>query len=373
MRALLLTLLTSAWVMGCGGGFESPSRVDSLRVLAVKTRVRSANDSDFTEVASGTPGARVRLELLGVDGANAEASSPRPLQMAWFGGCHNPPTRQFYACYPALKAAAAVLDRELVSERNAMLPSNLFRATANADLSALSEEAGTAFEFDVPDDILSAAPRTDRDPVHFGVSFVFFAACAGVLEARPELDNQIPVGCVDPVTRTELGAKRFVTGFTTVYTYDGEVNQNPKLESLTLGGVEVDGACASDADCALPVGVDSGLARRCGEGGQCVVQVPRCVPSKCPKFLIEPRLSADSGEKLPGGDNEIIWANFYATAGGLGVATELLNDRVIGRIAEPGSFFTPPKAAISKVDLWLTVDDQRGGTDYRHFSVDVGE
>ena len=373
MRALLLTLLAWPWVTGCGGGFESPSRVNSLRVLAVKTRVRGATDADFTDVASGMPGGRVRLELFGVDGANAGGSSPRALQTAWFGGCHNPPTRQFYACYPGLKAAAATLDRELVSEQNAMLPTNLYRATANADLSKLSEGAGTAFEFELPENILSAAPRTDRDPIHFGVSFVFFAACAGVLEARPELDNQIPVGCVDPVTRKELGAKDFVTGFTTVYTYDGAVNRNPTLEHLTLGGVEVEGTCSSDADCAVPANADAGLARRCGEAGQCVIQVPRCVPPNCPKFLIEPELSSTSGEVLPGGDNEIIWANFYATAGGLGVATELLNDRVLGRIAEPGSFFTPPKLAIPKVDLWLTVDDQRGGTDYRHFSVDVAE
>lgn len=371
-RALLVSLLACPLLAGCDSGFESPSRIDSLRVLAVKTRVRSAQDADFTDVASGSPGARVRLELFGVDGA-AKQDAARPLQTAWFGGCHNPPTRQFYACYSGLRAAAAQIDKELVSPRNQSLPLDLFRATANADISTVSEDAGTAFEFDLPASILSAAPRSDRDAVHFGVSFIFFAACAGVLEARPELENQLPIGCVDAVTRKDVDAKDFVTGFTTVYTYEGASNQNPKLERLTLGKVDVDGPCASDVDCGLPSNADAGLARHCGAGGQCVLQVPRCIPSRCPKFLIEPRLSLESGEKLPGGDNEIIWANFYATAGGLGVATELLNDRAIGRIAEPGSFFTPPKALVSTVDLWLTVDDQRGGTDYRHFRVDVAE
>lgn len=369
-RAHLALLLACPLLAGCEGGFDPPSRVDSLRVLAVKTRVRSPENTDFSDVASGAAGARVRLELFGVDGA-ASAQAPRAIQIAWFGGCHNPPTRQFYACYPGLRQAAAVVERELVSERNAHLPADLFRATADADLATLSEAAGTAFEFDLPEDILSAAPRSDRDPVHFGVSFIFFAVCKGVLEARPELANQVPVACVDPTTRRELGARDFVTGFTTVYTYEGAVNHNPRLETLTLGGVEVDAACTTDADCELPSRADAGLARRCTDAGRCVIQVPRCVGSPCSKFLIEPRMTADSGETLPGGDNEVVWANFYASAGRIGVGTQLLNDRALGRIPEPGSFFTPPRTSITSVELWLTVDDQRGGTDYRRFAVEV--
>jgi hypothetical protein len=372
MKHVILSLAACVLLSGCEGGFASPSRVDSLRVLAVKTRVYDPAAAEFSETASGHAGARVRLELFGVDGA-APAGGARPLQTAWFSGCHNPPTRQFYACYPLLNALASAIEPELVSERNANAPRELFSATAPADLSVISEAAGTAFEFTLPENILTAAPRSDRDTVHFGVSFVFFAVCAGVLEARPELRDQVPVACVDPTTRADVGPKNFVSGFVAVYSYDGVVNQNPRLSRLTFGGVDVDAACASDADCELPSDAPEGLSRRCTEAGRCILKVPRCVQGKCPKFLIEPKLAAESAEILPGGDNEVIWANFYASAGALGVHAELLNDRSLGLTKEPGSYFTPPKAALSSVDLWLTVDDQRGGTDYHHFNLEVGE
>ncbi|MFZ5896896.1 MAG: hypothetical protein ACOY0T_37915 [Myxococcota bacterium] len=369
-------LLGSLFCVACEGGFASPAKVDSLRVFAVKTQVRAPDATDFSDNASGIPGGRIRLELIGADGGIPTGGNKRPLQAVWIGGCNNPPTRQFYACYPFLNAAASAIDPEVTSPRNAALPRELFSAAANADLSApASIEGGTAFEFDLPPDILSAAPHSDRDAVHFGVSFVFFAICTGVLETRPQIRDALPLACVDPLSRRELGAGDFVTGFTTVYTYEGTENrnQNPKLSRLTLGRVDVEGACTSDADCPLPADAEPGLTRRCNDAGSCVVKVPRCTPERCSKYLLEPRLLPESADVLPGGDHEIVWANFYANAGQFGATAQLMNDRSLGLIKEPGSFFTPPKAALPLVELWLTIDDQRGGTDYRHFSVEVAE
>src|SRR5262245_12803759 len=91
---------------GCDSGFDPPSKVDSLRVLIVKP-----------EPASGTPGQSSLLTLVSADGArNADGSlaPPRPLQIAWFGACHNPPSRQYYACFPVLNAIAARLSSKVV-------------------------------------------------------------------------------------------------------------------------------------------------------------------------------------------------------------------------------------------------------------------
>jgi hypothetical protein len=197
--------------------------------------------------------------------------------------------------------------------------------------------------------------------------------CAGVLEARPQIKNRVPVACIDPISKQELGALDFVTGFATVYTYEGVSNVNPSLARLTLGGVEVDSACATDADCALPSEAAAGLSRRCGEAGRCVLKLPRCTDTECEQFLLEPKLSSESAEVLPGGDGEVIWANFYANAGRFAVPTQLLNDRSIGLIEAPGSYYRAPKASVDSADVWLTVDDQRGGAAFHHFRVEIGE
>ena len=47
MKSLLVSLAACTLLAGCEGGFASPSRVDSLRVLAVKTRVRAAGEPEF--------------------------------------------------------------------------------------------------------------------------------------------------------------------------------------------------------------------------------------------------------------------------------------------------------------------------------------
>ena len=123
----------------------------------------------------------------------------------------------------------------------------------------------------------------------------------------------------------------------------------------------------------MPSEAAPGITRRCGDAGQCVLKVPRCTDTNCEKFLLEPRLAPSSAETLPGGDGEVIWANFYANAGQFDVATQLLNDRSTGLIEHPGSYYRPAKASLDSVDVWLTVDDQRGGAALHHFRLELGQ
>lgn len=336
----------------CQAPFAPPSQIRELRVLATRALP-----------ASGSPGATIALELVVADGGAApEAPSPRPLELAWFGGCHNPPTRQFFACYPYLQALAARAPSRLRDVDPSLLPPG-------------SLGFGEGFELRVPDDILSAAPRVAGDPTHFGVSYVFFAACAGELHTRPELGDRVPLACLDPETGEELAQADFVTGFTTVFSYEGAVNENPTLESIAFAGTPLaDLECTADADCdELRAG--DGARFVCSPRGRCSRQVAPCAANAetCPVYRVLPEIARSSAEQLPTGEGEIVWTKFYATGGRFNHDAQLVNDRKTGWVDGVASGWRPPRGDAGFVQLWVTLHDQRGGTDYRSFDVFVGE
>ena len=342
--------LASAVALGCAPPFPPPSEVKELRVLATRA-----------EPASGSPGALVSMQMLVADGeADAGATEPRALELAWFAGCHNPPTRQFFACYPYLQQLSAKIPSRLLDIDSTMLPPG-------------SLGFGDRFEFTVPEDIVSGAPRVPSDPVHFGVSYVFFAACAGELHTRPELDDRVPLACVDPETNGELGPADFVTGFATLFSYEDAQNENPSLESVTFDGAALDEtACTEDADCdALG---DTGTRFVCGPRGLCARHVAPCAAQakRCPEFAVVPAIARSSAETLPTGENEIVWAKFYATGGRFEHDAQLVNDRNMGWVDGVASAWRPPRTDAGFVRLWVTLHDQRGGTDFRSFDVFVG-
>src|SRR5690606_6960529 len=89
---------------------ESIQTIDGLTLIAVEASPPSAN-----------PGDRVELELTyfdpvsfvntmsgdgGLDDIQLDDET-EPLQIAWFGGCHNPPRESATGCLPQLGEAAA--------------------------------------------------------------------------------------------------------------------------------------------------------------------------------------------------------------------------------------------------------------------------
>ena len=335
----------------CSHDFEPPSRVDTLRVIAVRP-----------EPASGTPGRTSALELVVADGlsGNADGGAARPLQVVWLAGCHNPPTRQYFGCYPLLGKLAARLSPRAVDTPASSLPPSMFGTGMHYDLA-------------VPDNILSAAPKESGDPIHFGVSYAFFAVCAGELRPQLAFSDRVPIDCVDPKTGSSLGRADFVTGFTTLYSYEGAINSNPVLTGVHLGGTALDtSACHTDADCAgLVDRAQAGFTERCGSQGSCAPVLPACTaPAQCAKILITPDVDPASAERLPGvGANEILWASYYANAGTFQEATELVNDRSTGFITDHGSYFRPPADSNGPTTVWLTVNDERGGAAFQSFEV----
>lgn len=340
---------------GCDSGFDPPSKVDSLRVLIVKP-----------EPASGTPGRSSTLTLLTADGSQNEDGSlraPRALQIAWFGACHNPPSRQYFACFPVLNAIAARLSPKVVDTPLEGVPKGVFGL-------------GSSFELPLPEDILSGAPKTSTDPVHYGVSYAFFAVCAGELRPRPDFQGRVPLECADPDTGVALGHRDFVTGFTTLFSYESDVsvNQSPAITALEFAGSELGvptTGCAEDADCAavtVPNVFEGGCERA---SGRCLPRIDPCPKSgDCPSFEVLPALDPSSAERLPGQNaNEVVWVSFYASAGSFDPSTELANDRTTGWIDDHGAYYEPPRREVGRVALWVTANDQRGGADFLAFEI----
>jgi hypothetical protein len=339
-------LLVPLFAAACSPGFEPPSRVSTVRVLAVEPTP-----------ASGTPGQASELVMLVHDGT-PEGAGDAELQIAWFGGCHNPPTRQFFACYPLLSEIAKNLSPRAVDTPADSVPSFLFGT-------------GPVFQFAVPPDILSAAPKLPTDPIHFGVSYAFFAVCKGELRPLPNAEERVPLGCFDAETDEELGAEAFVTGFTTLFTFEDDVNENPIVSGISIAGERIEPAfCATDDDCAgSGPEIDGSEGYACSERGACVPVVDACEKPPCVQYSIEPevdRASAepDLGAKTSDGvPNEIVWVDFFATAGAFQTDSQLINDRKTGWVEGYWSKWTAPRAP-GAVTLWTTVHDNRGGVSW---------
>jgi len=350
--AAVVLLCAGAGLSGCLDSFDPQSELSSLRVMAVRP-----------EPASGSPGAAVRLEMLLRDASVPPGpdNDGRRLDVVWLGGCHNPPSRQYYACLPYLREIAKYLHPVVVETPTEGVPPGYFGV-------------GPQFQFTVPDDILSGAPRVATDPVHYGVSYVFFAVCAGRVRPRPDLVDRMPLDCVDRNTGKALGSRDFVLGFTTVFSYEGVQNSSPILLGAEFGRTELGiGAeptpCTNDEDCAqIPDGRGEPFA--CSDAQLCSPTAHRCVKGDCPTYRLRPQVEPSSAETVPGGSHEIVWANFYATGGEVGSETQLVSDRNVGLLDGYDTGWQPPEAP-GTVRFFITLNDQRGGADWTSFDVVV--
>ena len=342
-------------LFGCAEGFTPPSKLESLRVLAVQP-----------EPASGVPGEPVKLTMLFHDGRSEPDEVPPAPEVLWIGGCHNPPSRQYFGCYAAIDAMVRQLS-DAGGDADAPPP-----FTPVPGLLGMGPE----FEFPVPEGMLEEAPRYDSDPIHFGVSYVFFAVCAGKLQLDPKSKGTLPLSCLDVDTGRRLGTDDYVEGFTTVYTYEGSLNHNPSLENIEFAGAPVSlGACESDADCGELASDLSGFkSYGCSATGQCIPMVTRCDgDDSCPEYPIESFATRESAEPDPSapeaGQGEILWLNFFADAGEFSADTRLLNDRETGWVDNHTNGWRPIQKTPGSARLFVTLNDNRGGADWQRFEV----
>jgi hypothetical protein len=339
-------VLSAALLAGCGPEFDPPSILDSLRVLAVQ------KDRPYA-----APGEDVRLTMLWAD---ASSDAGRPIDVAWITGCVNPPGDLYAGCF------------------------------ATGDVPTFSR--GNEASFTIPDDIISSRPPpTSPEQPRYGLSYVFFAACAGTLE------ETFPPRCVDESGRTR-GTADFVAGYSAIYAFDEFRNGNPIVRGLSIDGKPLFGGCVDAGSAAAAESDDLGaVLGRAAEGAgppgadeppvvcdeafpldsteppDCSAPNAPCLPAVPPGAFSRPSLEIrpeiyrasiedDEIAKVAYGRDyeEQMWINYYTTRGSLLTDVRLLNDATTGLNEDYETLFYPPLEP-GPVTLWAAVHDNRGG------------
>jgi hypothetical protein len=367
--SLLRCFALASCLFGCGPSFDPPTEIKTLRILGVQ------KDKPYA-----LPGDDVNLSILWYDGSAAgSADPPRRVQIQWLGGCLNPPADSYEGCFAQYAAA--------ISDPVAALNNGF------------STGRGTDFSVHIPTDEEAGSrgpvlhPSQDPKLPLYGLSYVFFSACAGEIVPKPD-DSSFPLRCVD-ANGADLGPDDFVLGYSAIYFFalksDGTpyLNANPVINSLVFGPNDV-----KDVTCFDQPDADGGTRGRqdcfgsCNDDGcvnpteptdvDCTAEPSLCVPSckddgdpkTCPatnlRLDIDPKtFEQDEVTNAAYGDHygEQMWIDYYATRGDFHSATKLLNDATTGYNSQHGTQYYAPSSP-GLVRLWVVVHDNRGGVNW---------
>jgi hypothetical protein len=327
----------------CTPGFELPSKVRTVRILAVTA------DAPYAD-----PGERVTLRMTLEDGKGDPDSGPRPIQIVWLAGCVDPEGDQYFLCLGQLAELLGPL------AQGGDPPEDLVKIAV-----ALPVDQGTPnkseFSFELPDDIVSRRPAPAAGP-HYGIEYVFFAACAGQIAPAPLTSTggevpDFPLYCLD-TAGNRLGADSFVIGYTQVYAFaDGRRNANPPVDDITIDGTPI----PDDPDLApvvplCPVSEEERRLASCG-----------AKPTEdCQSFMlkaivgdvaeVDPEAFGIEGEPL----REVLWVSYFSDGGDFDPSLALVSDATKGYQDEHETEWSPPPTP-GLYQLWAVVRDQRGG------------
>jgi hypothetical protein len=349
LRYLLATLAVAMLAApSCAPGFDPPSKVDTLRILAVTI------DKPYA-----LPGDDVTLRMTVFDGAghpDDPDSIPRNLQIIWLGGCFDPEGDLYYLCF-------AQLAEVLGSMGGGMPPEDLVKFDA-APGSLSGTPDGHEFTFTMPGDIVSRRPKPQVGP-HYGIAYVFFAACAGQIVpvdlAAPGGAQvpDFPLECHD-IAGNKLGSESFVIGYTQVYAFaDERLNENPPIKAITLDGVELpdDPADAPVVE-RCPVTEDDRRAAACASDQPL---------DDCRQYVINAAID-DVAEVDPEAFDidgnpmrEVVWVSYFTHGGDMSRALSLVSDATQGYIDDHDTDWAPP-AEPGTYAIWAVARDQRGGS-----------
>ncbi|NUQ72274.1 MAG: hypothetical protein HUU21_01830 [Polyangiaceae bacterium] len=325
-------LLAKVVSPGCAAGDDPPSKINSLRVLAVTA------DKPYA-----APGETIHFSMEVHDGGG----SGQPVEITWIGGCFDPEGDLYYACFEDLAGAFTE------------------EAGGGSEVTIAQGQGLTEFSLTLPEDIISRRPPPAAGP-HYGIAYLFFIACAGTLKYMPEAASgeagsvSLPFGCFDE-NGARLGADRFVPGYTQIYSFaDGRGNENPKVEGFLFNG-----APAPEDDDALPVVKTCPLSEDERRASGCSADDPFDV---CPAFpidvIVDPSVAElDPGATTPEGDvlREIVWVGYFADKGDIDGDTALVSGAVEGFHGDHGARWIAP-AEPGITTLWAIARDSRGGT-----------
>jgi hypothetical protein len=358
-----LACVAALGALGCGAEFDDVSELVSLRVLGVEKSAPYAQ-----------PGETVRFELAFYDGAPdavfagddlPEGEAKRKVQVAWLGGCFNPAGDLYAGCFAT--------------------PAENFTFSR-----------GTSFDLELPADVMIPRPPP---LLPYGLSYVFFAVCAGELTLDTSGAEGLPIRCRDAAGR-DLGANDFVVGYTAVYVFGTDANgypyenMPPIVNGFALQGNELP-LTSGDAGSLVCLGADCladcsdelyGCVNRrppeidCNvEGAPCIAACPDDGdPEKCPAIPIRPlvdqsmpaEIDAISRDVYQRPYQEQMWINYYATRGAVRSDARLLNDATAGWNADYGTDFYAPSTP-GPVQIFAVAHDNRGAATWVGATIQV--
>ncbi len=330
--------------VGCDSvSWPSPQRVDSLRVFGVRA-----------EPASLSPGKSSELSIICADGGRGAKEDPVcDVQIAWFADCNNPKQNDPLNCF----------DR--YTSRSRELSSPLADTPKNTQFKGF--HFGPTFQFTAPDDVLTQKVRVEDQEIKYGVSYIFFAVCAGKLYPDYDAVDRLPVACRSRDSDERLDQSRFVVGFTTVYSYDLVVNRNPEIVEVSFDRVTIPFSCSVSGDC--PNGFE------CSVENQCVPVVKPCskdgagdCTKHCLRLTLDPmsfKLFTIDGTKIDA-QYKSVWYDYFSNIRDLAEYNDwekrALNDRD-GGVHEKTScinWYAPP-VPTEHAHIWVIIRDDRGG------------
>jgi hypothetical protein len=354
----------AALAVGCAAEFDPASELTGLRVLAVKKNAPYAR-----------PGESVDLTMLWHD---AEPSRPPP-QIAWVAFCENPPADLFEACFTQLPdlPQEELEARISIPDPGATTVNDRFSFVTSTDL------------------ISSRPPPAEASTPPYGISYVFFAACAGQLDV--DMAAQVPFVCYEEsdgvegfsAGDTRRDSRDFVVGYSAVFAYDTFRNQNPVVSGVQFGDATLWPDSPPDVAAAAPPGAVLAAARDLCIGAACEVIQPEadtepcldvltldaCVDGECDTVDVQPLIDPASAEVDEAASargsamlGEQMWVNYYASAGELSEEVRLLNDAVTGFNADTSTEYEPAEEARVSY-LWTVAHDNRGGTEWARLRV----
>ncbi|WP_437552341.1 hypothetical protein WME97_13625 [Sorangium sp. So ce367] len=342
LGALALAAIASpAIASGCVAGFDAPSLVSGLRVLAVVADKPYAN-----------PGDQVTFRIHYQDGLGGPEDGSRPVSVYWFGGCENPVGDDYYGCYAQLEGIASEMEAWVErGDPTVPLP----------DLNGVRPGFGDTYTITISDDILTGRkPPTTGGPA-FGSAFVFFVACTGELGLVEDQGTgragTFPAACFSGGRR--LGPDSFVPGYTQIYAFEGgRENANPEMRGLTLDGEPLPEDFA-DIPTVQRCRVSAEARREAG----CSAEDPfvECDAYELDAIVDPDTVAEDDPSAQQQALKEIVWVDYFADLGDLDGSIKLVSDANKGYIGDHAVRWIPP-AEPGVATITAVLRDARGGS-----------
>ena len=363
LAALALAAVGASSAAGCAASFDPPSKVDTLRVLAVIPTKKCQPDltpelcaemcpPEDLECAVGggayvAPGDKVEFTM---DYVAPPDVSQSEVQITWLGGCFNPVGDEYFGCYASLQKVFE----------------DLAQAVAMGEFPAdapIAQGPGLdRFTLTIPQDIVSSRPVPEVGP-HYGISYLFFAACAGTVRPVPPegtgTAGSFPLGCFDAEGR-RLGADSFVPGYTQIYSFaDGRTNENPVATGINLDKAPIpEGLDGIPEVKRCPLTEDERRVSGCGAEDPTTACTTYDIEVAAPDDVAE--VDADATDVDGAALREAVWVDYYGDAGDFQSDVKLVSDPKSGYLPDNAVKWVPPDT-VGPARIWAVVHDARGG------------